>query len=96
MMQSSQGLLRRRTKPSSSGVSLPMTSILSIQQVLGDDELAQQERGELYVAVAEVNGAPVGRRCLNFTWYQHIGAGYCYATGIQARIAIARHRRGIQ
>ena len=53
------------------------------ERVLGEQWLAQQERGELYVAVAEVNGALVGRRCLNFTWYQHKGAGYCFAAAVR-------------
>jgi ribosomal protein S18 acetylase RimI-like enzyme len=54
------------------------------ERVLSERWLAQQERDELYVAVAEVNGAPVGRMCLNFTWYQHIGAGYCFAAAVRA------------
>jgi hypothetical protein len=32
----------------------------------GAEWLARQERGELYVAVAEVDGQPVGHRCLDF------------------------------
>jgi ribosomal protein S18 acetylase RimI-like enzyme len=56
------------------------------ERVLGEQWLAQQERGELYVAVAEVNGAPVGRMCLNFTWYQHIGAGYCFAVVVRKEL----------
>src|SRR5262245_19354569 len=52
-------------------------------RVLGEQWLAEQERDELYAAVAEINGAPVGRRCLNFTWYKHIGAGYCFAATVR-------------
>ena len=55
------------------------------ERVLGERWLAQQERGELYVAVAEVNGAPVGRRCLNFTSYP-LGAGYCFAAYVRPEL----------
>lgn len=53
------------------------------ERVLGEQWLAQQERGEMYVAVAEVNGAPVGRRCLNFTWSKYKGVGYCFAAAVR-------------
>jgi GNAT superfamily N-acetyltransferase len=36
------------------------------ERALGAEWLAKQECGELYVAVAELDGAPIGRRCLEF------------------------------
>jgi len=71
------------------------------ERVIGERWLAQQERGELYVAVAEVNGALVGRGCLNFTSHP-LGPGYCFAAyvrrelrsqGIGARID--KHRESV-
>jgi GNAT superfamily N-acetyltransferase len=41
--------------------------------------LEKQERGELYVAVAELDGAAIGRRCLDFTYYGDEGIGYGFA-----------------
>ncbi len=45
--------------------------------------LAQQERGELYVAVAWVDDAPVGRRCLDFTNYGDQGIGFGFAASVR-------------
>ena len=49
--------------------------------------LARQESGELYVAVAELDGVPVGRRCLDFRRYGDEGycdegEGYCFAASV--------------
>ena len=44
--------------------------------------LARQGHGELYIAVAEIDGAPAGRRCLNVEHYAAIGAGYCFAASV--------------
>ena len=48
------------------------------ERELGREWLARQAEGELYVAVAEASGVPVGRRCLNFTWRSDVGAAYCF------------------
>jgi GNAT superfamily N-acetyltransferase len=55
------------------------------ERVLGEWWLAQQEHGELYVAVAEVNGALVGRGCLNFTSHS-LGSGYCFVTYVRPEL----------
>ena len=49
---------------------------------LAAEWLAQQERGELYVAVAELDGVPVGRRCLDFTFFPDQGIGYGFAASV--------------
>ena len=54
------------------------------EQALAAEWLAQQERGELYVAVAEVDGVPVGRRCLDFTFFAGQGIGYAFAAAVVA------------
>jgi ribosomal protein S18 acetylase RimI-like enzyme len=51
-------------------------------RALGAEWLARQEREELYVAVAEVDGAPVGHRCLDFTYNPETGAAYCFAANV--------------
>jgi len=53
-----------------------------IELALAKKWLAMQGRGELYIAVAEVDGAPAGRRCLNVEQYAAIGAGYCFAASV--------------
>jgi ribosomal protein S18 acetylase RimI-like enzyme len=58
---------------------------------LAEKWLAMQERGEIYVAVAEVDGAPVGRRCLQL---QHLAAsGVVY--GFAASVLVEWRARGI-
>ena len=52
---------------------------------LAAEWLAMQERGELYVAVAELDGMPVGRRCLNFTLFGDKGIGYLFAAAVRPR-----------
>jgi ribosomal protein S18 acetylase RimI-like enzyme len=49
---------------------------------LAEKWLARQGHGELYIAVAEIDGAPAGRRCLNVEHYAAIGAGYCFAASV--------------
>lgn len=49
------------------------------ERALVNEWLAQQERGELYIAVAEAGGVPVGRMCLNFSWRSDEGAAYGFA-----------------
>jgi GNAT superfamily N-acetyltransferase len=51
------------------------------ERALAAEWLAKQARGELYVAVAEIDGVPVGRRCLDFTYFgdQRIGYGFAAA-----------------
>ena len=44
--------------------------------------LARQERDELYVAVAEVDGEALGRRCIDFTCSAEVGAAYCFAASV--------------
>ena len=52
-------------------------------RAIAEDWLARQARGDLYVAVAEIDGVPVGRRCLDFTYYPHIHVGYCFAASVR-------------
>jgi GNAT superfamily N-acetyltransferase len=52
------------------------------EAALATEWLAKQERGELYVAVAEIDGVPIGRRCLDFTFCGHLGIGYCFAAAV--------------
>jgi ribosomal protein S18 acetylase RimI-like enzyme len=54
-----------------------------IERELAAKWLAQQERGELYVAVAEHDGVPVGRRCLDFTRFGDQGIGYTFAASVR-------------
>ena len=49
---------------------------------LAEKWLAMQERGEIYIAVAEVDGASVGRRCLNLQEYAAIGVVYGFAASV--------------
>lgn len=49
---------------------------------LGQEWLGRQDRGELYVAVAEVGGVPAGRRCLDFASLARAGAVYCFAATV--------------
>lgn len=71
--------------------------------------LRRQERGEIYVAVAEVEGEPVGRRCLDFTSFAKDGAGEVFAavvrpewrsrgvaTAIQAHLDDVARRKGLR
>ena len=56
-----------------------------------------QERGELNVAVAEADGVPIGRICLDFTSYANERIGYFFAAGVRPEwrlrgIATAMHR----
>lgn len=44
--------------------------------------LARQERGEMYVAVAEVDGVPVGRRCLDLTLLADRTVGFAFGAGV--------------
>lgn len=46
--------------------------------------LAQQERAELHVAVAEVDGAPVGHGCLSFRYFARHRVGYTFAVSVRA------------
>ena len=46
---------------------------------LGREWLARQERGDMYIAVAEVNGALVGRNCLDFNKAGDPKDGYLFA-----------------
>jgi ribosomal protein S18 acetylase RimI-like enzyme len=66
------------------------------ERALTAEWLAKQERGELYVAVAELGGVPVGRRCLDFTYLDDEGipvegVGY----GFAASVLREWHSRGI-
>jgi GNAT superfamily N-acetyltransferase len=45
--------------------------------------LAKQDAGELYVAVAWLDGTPVGRRCLDFTHYRDLGIGFGFAATVK-------------
>jgi GNAT superfamily N-acetyltransferase len=45
--------------------------------------LEQQERGEVYIAVAWIDGVPVGRRCLDFTNYGDQGIGFGFAASVR-------------
>lgn len=56
-----------------------------IEHALATEWLAKQERGELYVAVAELDGVPVGRRCLDFTLFGDKGIGYLFAASVRPR-----------
>jgi ribosomal protein S18 acetylase RimI-like enzyme len=49
---------------------------------IAQEWLARQERGELYVAVAEVDGEAVARRCLDYTCSAEVGAAYCFAASV--------------
>jgi len=53
------------------------------QEALVQEWLTRQEGGGLYVAVAELDGVPVGRRCLDFTYYAGQGIAYCFAASVQ-------------
>jgi GNAT superfamily N-acetyltransferase len=53
--------------------------------------LARQERGEMYVAVAEVDGVPVGRRCLDLTLMGDPTVGFAFGAGVVEKW----RRRGI-
>lgn len=53
--------------------------------------LVRQERGELYVAVAEVDGVPVARSCLDFTFYAAERIGFLFGSGVKQEW----RRRGI-
>ena len=44
--------------------------------------LARQERGEMYVAVAELDGVPIGRRCLDFTLTADERIGFAFGAGV--------------
>ncbi len=44
--------------------------------------IRQQAAGEVYVVVAEVDGIPVGHRCLNFQWHRAEDAVYGFALGV--------------
>jgi L-amino acid N-acyltransferase YncA len=50
------------------------------ERALGMEWLERHERGELYVAVAEVDGVPVGRRCLDLT--SQSGAAYAFGATV--------------
>lgn len=50
---------------------------------LAAEWLAKQERGELYVAVAELDGVAIGRRCLDFTYFGHLGIGYGFGASVR-------------
>ena len=76
---------------------------------LAAEWLRRQERGEIYVAVAEVDGEPVGRRCLDFTSFADIGEGELFAavvrpewrsrgvaTAIQGHLDDVARRRGLR
>jgi ribosomal protein S18 acetylase RimI-like enzyme len=52
---------------------------------LAAEWLAKQERGAVYVAVAELDGVPVGRRCLDFELFGDKGIGYCFAASVRPR-----------
>jgi ribosomal protein S18 acetylase RimI-like enzyme len=49
---------------------------------LAEKWLARQVRGEIYIAVAEVDGVPVGRRCLDLERYRAAGAVYGFAASV--------------
>ena len=51
---------------------------------LGEKWLGQQERGELYVAVAEVDGVAVGRSCLLYNYKGDPPSAYVFATTVSA------------
>src|SRR5689334_23262671 len=52
-------------------------------RAIAEEWLARQDRGELTIAVAEVDGLPVGRRCLDFTCYPQLHVGYCFAATVR-------------
>jgi ribosomal protein S18 acetylase RimI-like enzyme len=44
--------------------------------------LRQQAAGQVHVVVAELDGVPLGRRCLQFEWNRADDAAYCFAFGV--------------
>jgi ribosomal protein S18 acetylase RimI-like enzyme len=55
-----------------------------IERASGAQWLARQERGELYVAVAEIDGVPVGRRCLDFTCWPGARIAHVFAASVRS------------
>ena len=51
---------------------------------LGEKWLGQQKRGEMYVAVGEVDGVAVGRSCLLYNDNGDPPSGYAFATTVSA------------
>lgn len=49
---------------------------------LGERWLGQQERGEMYVAIAEIDGAAVGRSCLLYNLKGDPPNGYMFASSV--------------
>ena len=49
---------------------------------LAEKWLARQARGEIYVAVAEVDDTPVGRRCLELEHYRALGVAYAFGASV--------------
>src|SRR6185503_9334321 len=46
--------------------------------------LRQQEAGEIYVAVAEIDGVAVGRTCLLYNFKSDPPSGYSFASSVSA------------
>jgi GNAT superfamily N-acetyltransferase len=53
------------------------------ERALGEEWLAGHECGEIYVAVAEVGGVPVGRRCLDLTSHADEGVPFAFAAAVR-------------
>lgn len=51
----------------------------------GEERLARQQRGEVLVAVAEVDGVAVGKMCLDLTSYESERAAYVFGAGVRPR-----------
>jgi GNAT superfamily N-acetyltransferase len=51
---------------------------------LAAEWLAKQERGGLYVAVADIDGVPIGLRCLDFTYFGDEGIGFGFGASVRA------------
>ena len=58
---------------------------MPIEFALAEQWLAQQERGEVYIVVAEVDGTPVGRRGLDLARCAKIGAVYGFAASVRSQ-----------
>lgn len=48
----------------------------------GEEWLARQERGEVYLAIAELDGRPVGRCALDFISHQEEAAAHLWAANV--------------
>ena len=54
------------------------------ERPLATEWLAKQERGELYVGVAELDGVPIGLRCLDLVAFADERIGYGFGASVRS------------